>query len=117
MEIRLKESDLEQFSGTEHYYRHSLTNYCYTDGVKYLAEKGNCYWLLDKILINTKYKKKLQEFGVWKLLVYEDKSALLVCEDGNNNRLYAEKIDYTDFPLPKVEVWFENGVLILPSEH
>ncbi|TRZ93687.1 hypothetical protein D4R78_07835 [bacterium] len=75
------------------------------------------FWLIDKILFTTRAKNNLQEFGAWKLEVNEDKSAILVCEDGNYHELYREKIEWTDFPLNKIELWFENGVLILPSEH
>ena len=112
----LTEHELNQFTGTEHWYRH-LSGYLYTDGVLYVAQKGGAFWLVDKILLTTRAKKSLQEFGVWKLNVNEDKSAILICEDGNYNELYREKIDWTDFPLNQVDLWFENGVLILPSEH
>jgi len=36
----LKESDLNQFTGTENHFIHTLTGLRYTDGVKYVAEKG-----------------------------------------------------------------------------
>lgn len=107
---------LFQFTGTEHWYKH-LSGYCYTDGVQFVAEEGGAYWLIDKIFLTTRYNAKLQEFAVWKLTVCEDRSAMLVCEDGNYNELYGEKIKWTDFPLEEIEMWFENGVLILPSEH
>ena len=72
---------------------------------------------ISKILFTTRAKNNLQEFGTWKLEVNEDKSAILVCEDGNDHELYREKIEWIDFPLNKIELWFVNGVLILPSEH
>lgn len=109
-------NELRQFSGTEHWYKH-LSGYLYTDGVRYVAQKGGAYWLVDKILFTTRAKKALQEFDAWKLTVNEDRSAILVSEDGNYNELYREKIEWTDFPLKKIELWFESGVLILPSEH
>ncbi len=109
-------NELRQFSGTEHWYRH-LSGYLYTDGVQYVAQEGGAYWLIDKILFTTRAKNILQEFGAWKLEVNEDKSATLVCEDGNYNELYREKIEWTDFPLKRIELWFKNGVLILPNEH
>lgn len=82
-----------------------------------MAKEGGAFWLVDKILLTTRAKKNLQEFGAWKLEVKEDKTAVLVCEDGNYNQLYCEQIEWTDFPLKRIELWFENGVLILPSEH
>ena len=109
-------NELRQFTGTENWYKH-LSGYLYTDGVQYVAQEGGAYWLIDKILLTTRAKKNLQEFGAWKLEVNEDKKAILVCEDGNYHELYREKIEWTDFPLNKIEAWFENGVLILPSEH
>lgn len=112
----LTENGLRQFSGTEHWYEH-LSGYLYTDGVLYAAKEGGAFWLIDKILLTTRYKAQLQEFGAWKLEVHEDRSATLVCEDGNYNKLYEEIIEWTDFPLKRIELWFENGVLILPSEH
>ena len=113
----LKQSDLEQFTGTEQWYRHALSGYLYTDGIKFLADQAKAYWLIDKILILTRYKQKLQEFGSWKLHVKEDKTATLICEDGDKKVLYTEKIDYTDFPLENVSLWFQNETLILPSEY
>lgn len=113
----LMQIDLEQFTGTENWYKHALSGYVYTDGVKYLAEKAEAYWLIDKILIITRYKKKLQEWRSWILTVNQDKTAMLECGDGNDNSLYKEKLDYTDFPLNKVEIWFTNGTLFLPSEY
>jgi len=116
------ESALPQFSGSENWYKHSLSGYTYTDGVKYLAEKAEAYWLIDKILITTKHIPKLQlqeyqEFTSWELIVNDDRTATLIAEDGNGHKIYSEKIDYTDFPLKKINLWFEGGVLLLPSEH
>lgn len=112
----LTKNELRQFSGTEHWYKH-LSGYLYTDGVLYVAQEGSAFWLVDKIMFTTRAKNDLQEFGAWKLEVNEDKSAVLVCQDGNYHELYRERIEWTDFPLNKIELWFENGVLILPSEH
>jgi hypothetical protein len=38
--------NLQHFGGSEQYYRHFL-GLCYTEGVKYLAENAQCFWLLD----------------------------------------------------------------------
>lgn len=118
----LNESELNQFTGTENHYRHPLTGLTYTDGVQYVADKGGAYWLLDKILGNMKLnrvfrRRELQEFTVWTLHVNADKTALLEAGDGNGNSIYKEEINYTDFPLNKISLWFENETLILPSEH
>lgn len=111
-------SNLPQFTGTGHWYKHSLNpRVTYTDGVKYLAEVAGAYWLIDEIALNNKFKRKLQaeEFQVWTLNVKDD-SASLVCDDGNGNVVFRKKIDFTDFPLDKIELYFENDVICLPSE-
>ncbi len=113
----LTQRDLDQFTGTENHYRH-YTNYKYTDGVKYMAEKAGAYWLINEIFIITVYNKNLQrDFVAWKLKKTKDTAAILSCEDGNYNKLFSKKIDFTDFPLDSIDLWFEDGVLILPSEH
>ena len=39
-----------------------------------------------------------EEFQVWKLAVKADGSAMLVCEDGNDNVVSTKAIPFTDFP-------------------
>ena len=88
----------------------------YTEGVQYLAEKAGAYWLIDKVAtLQLKKKIRAEEFQVWKLKVAGSKASL-VCEDGNDNVVYREKIEFTDFPLDEITLWFENNVIMLPSE-
>jgi hypothetical protein len=37
-------------------------------------------------------------------------SATLTCEDGNGNAIYSKSIEYTDFPLPEIALYFTNSV-------
>jgi hypothetical protein len=55
-------------------------------------------------------------FQIWKLTVREDRTASLVCSDGNDKIVYAQHIDFTDFPL-EVKLYFANNVIHLPSEY
>jgi hypothetical protein len=115
---KLTKADLEQFNGTEHYYRHSINRrVLFTDGVKYLADKAGAYWLLDEIALIQPYEKRVavEEFQVWTLTVHAHNSARLTCEDGNV--LFSKDIEFTDFPLDEVRLWFCNDVIYLPSEH
>jgi hypothetical protein len=87
----LTANDLRQFTGTELWYRHSLNrNVLYTDGVRYVADKGGAYWLIDEIALAQCYQPKVmkQEFQLWKLTVSEDSAALLTCGDGNGATVY-----------------------------
>ena len=117
---QLTEANLRHFSGSENWYRHGVNrNVLFTDGAKYVADEGGAYWLLDEIAIIQPYDKRVaaEEFQVWKLVVRPDRKATLSCEDGNGNVVFTKEIEYTDFPLPEITLWFSNNVIYLPSEH
>ena len=109
---------LVQFTGTENWYAHSLVpSIFYTDGIKYMAEKGEAYWLIDEIAFSQKIKAvAAEEFQCWLLLVSADHSALLVCSDREDNVVFKKSIPYTDFPLSDISIYYTNNVIFLPSE-
>lgn len=116
----LTAAELAAFTGSEAFYRHALSFGCvYTEGVQYLAEKASAYWLIDAILCPQKFEARLQlmEFQVWTLTVGEDRSASLLCSDGDDQVICRQHIPWTDFPLTSVTLWFANDTLYLPSEH
>jgi len=116
---KLSKDHLRQFTGTENWHQHGINRkILFTDGAKYVADEGGAYWLLDAIAIVQRFEKAVaaEEFQVWRLKVREDRSASLVCSDGNNNIVYTQHIEFTDFPIDEITLWFENGVIYLPSE-
>jgi hypothetical protein len=117
----LKTSDLNQFTGSEHWYRHGINRkVLFTDGAKYVADAGGAYWLLDEIALIQPYEKAVaaEPFQVWKLKVNrQDDTAVLTCEDGNYKQVYEKKIPFTDFPLDEITLWFADNTIYLPSEH
>ena len=116
----LNASDLVNFTGSENWYRHSINRtVLYTDGAQHVAEHGGAYWLLDTIAIAQRHEKTVagEEFQVRKLTVREDRTASLVCGDGNDNIVYTQHIEYTDFPLDQITLYFVNNVIHLPSEY
>lgn len=121
--MTLTYQDLRQFTGTENYYRYSLVKgFVYTDGVRYLAQEGGAYWLLDKIFTlqidpPLKAYRETDRFQVWKLKVNQDKTANLSCENGNGTELLNVWLYYTDFPLPEIDLYLIDNVLLLPSEY
>lgn len=120
MSDRLHQSDLRQFIGTETWYRHALNaKVVYTEGVRYVAEKGGAYWLIDAIALAQLTEKEVasEAFQVWTLRVHEDRSALLVCDDGNDNLVYAQTFACTDFPMDSLKLYFTDNTLLLPSEY
>ena len=89
----------------------------YTDGIKYLAEHAECYWLLDFIFSNQMLKAiKAEEFQVW-TLKKEGSKATITVGDGNDNIVKTFKIPYTSFPLEEYTIWMIQGRLILKSEY
>ena len=113
------ENELKQFTGSEQvFYLPLFPKFRYTEGVRYLAKEANCYWLLDYIFSN-QHDNTIQEqpFQVWKLQVAENCTAQIIVEDGNNNLIKSFQIEFTDFPLKQIDLWFIEGTLILPSEY
>jgi hypothetical protein len=116
----LRKEDLNQFSGSEQWYRHPINRkVLYTDGAQHVAEAGGAYWLLDEIALTQPSDKHVaaEEFQVWKLAVRPDRTATLTCEDGNYHVVFTKEIEYTDFPLDEITLWFANNTIYLPSEH
>ena len=116
----LLESDLKQFTGSEHWYRHGmLRNVLFTDGAKHVADAGGAYWLLDEIALAQRFIKTVaaEPFQVWRLAVEADSTASLSCEDGNGHTVYRKAIPFTDFPLKEVTLWFTDNTILLPSEY
>lgn len=105
--------DFREYSGTETYYRHMFG--FYTDGVKALADKYQCYWLIDTAF---SYRSTISEpFQVWVLERTKGDKFIVTCTDGNDNKLKKQKIPFSDFQADKATFWLSDGVLMLPSEY
>jgi hypothetical protein len=116
----LNKSDLHQFTGSETWYRHSLVrDVLFTDGAKYVADKGGAYWLIDEIALAQRYEKDVigEEFQLWKLSVNPDHTATLTCDDGNGHAVLTKRIPFTDFPLEEICLYYTSNTILLPSEY
>ena len=115
----LTQEDLGQFTGTERYYSY-LMGLKLTDGIKYLADKGKCWWILDAVA-SYQIKHSKVPFQLWKLEVIENKgkrgAILTMREDSDKPELVKQKIPYTDFPLESIEFYVIDKVVLLPSEY
>jgi hypothetical protein len=110
---------LAQFYGTEQYHKlNAFSNLKATDGVAWLCQNADCFWLIDIIC---SYQKKcmkdqmLCDMQFWTLTAKNNKG-LVICERDTGDIAIKQVIDYTDFPLPEIKIWVENGVMMLPSE-
>jgi hypothetical protein len=117
-DIAVLKAELKNYGGADRFYRNPLfRGYVYTEGVKYLAEMTEAYWLIDYILSNQiDLKLIMQPFQVWKMVVQDDSAAITV-EDGNDNEIASFTIGYTDFPLEEIILWVVDKTLLLPSEY
>jgi hypothetical protein len=116
----LTAADLRQFTGSENWYRHGINrNVVFTDGAKHIADRGGAYWLLDAIAIAQLYEKSVaaEAFQVWRLKVNPDRSARFTCDDGNRNLVYKQDLEFTDFPLDEIKLYFTDNTILLPSEY
>jgi len=114
---------LAQHHGTENYYRYKIlwVDALYTDGVRDMAQICKAYWLIDAVM-SYQGGLKDEEFQVWTLKKIEYKTKdgfywLLQCTDGNGKALRKQKIEYSDFPLDEMKLYFTNNMLLLPSEN
>jgi len=113
------QNNLSQFTGTENYYR-VMPRLVITDGVQYLANQANSYWLVGAIYSHLMSNAIYSEFVVARMTVSE-KTADLVLDDGNDQVIAKQAIGYTDFPLDEISIYCsyqeKTWVLLLPSEY
>ncbi len=121
MDTKSANEAFSSFTGTEAYHRFSLiTRLLCTDGAIAVAHACGAFWLLDIIAsYQPKLKKAGQdEFQSWNLNLNPSGSgAVVTCTDGNENVLITQKIPFTDFPYASLNLFVEDGIILLPSEH
>lgn len=104
--------------GTDTYYKTMLPGYQMTDGVYDLANRLNCHWLLGVIQsYQPTPAARAQPFQVWKLKRNDTGGCRVWMEDGNDNEVLSQEIEYTDFPYEEATIWLTDRTLLLPSEY
>jgi len=111
--------NLDQFTGTEHYYKH-FTGLLFTDGIKYLADETKCHWFID-IVASYQHKLKDIHFQIWKFKKNKVNSlvgaVVTMREDTDKPVKISQDIFCTDFPLDEIEVYCIDNVMLLKSEY
>lgn len=124
-------AQLRQFTGGGGFYRHPLNpEVIYTEGVRFLAEQAEAFWLIDTIasyfgspLMRRAITEdpRLADLQFWTLTVLGLVGELTMEADQGVPPAIRQEIPFTDFPLPIVRVWAgfngEGWALYLPSEH
>lgn len=113
-DLELKQ--LGGFTGTTRYY--AVLGVRVTDGVNYIMENGYAWLVTDAIAaIRATPKLRAETFLVVKLKRDPDGGkATMTIDDGNNNVQHTQRYEWTDAK-KDVKLYWENGVLILPTEH
>lgn len=122
------EAGLTNFYGTEAYHRLSalFPRVVATDGVKWLAENAECFWLMDIIASHQaeiKQKRSIQGLQVWQLTKKQGGGCQVVCTNGNKRarEVVHQDVPMTDFPLGTIRLYCEPQedlqVILLPGEH
>jgi len=114
---------LEQYSGSDIVYLLPICGTHYTEGVQFLADTADAYWLLtdasvmgkslmDKSYFITVDFKRLNE-AEKEEIGYD---ATISYSDGNGQIFTVQKY-HTDFPLDSLRLYFIDGTLLLPGEY
>ncbi|RXG21900.1 DUF6876 family protein [Leeuwenhoekiella marinoflava] len=115
---------LQGFCGSETCYSIPMFKTRYTEGVKYLAEAAQCYWLITDAAVITKSLKHKSSFLViyFKRFSKEvqarlQKEAQITYADGSGTILFQQDYELTDLPLDELRLFFVENMLMLPNEY
>ncbi|MEZ7494344.1 hypothetical protein QO206_02525 [Leeuwenhoekiella aequorea] len=115
---------LHRFCGSETIYTIPMFKTRYTEGVKYLAEAANCYWLVTDVMVMAKTLRKKSAF----LVIYfnrlseelqqkQNTEAQITYGDGNGTIPYQQDYKFSDLPLDELRLFFVQDTLMLPGEY
>jgi hypothetical protein len=123
MDIKTINWNLNQFHGTDQYYKHLFPGkspLLITEGCRYVRDKCNAYWLFDALLsYQSNEALKNINFQVWEFRrLKKDLSWVLICrQDSDKRPIITQFIEFSDFPLDSIKIWVIDNVALLPSEY
>lgn len=97
-------TQLSSFTGTNSYYKTAYPQILITDGVAFLCENADCFWLIDEIASAILGEPRLNRIAnknqilFWTLEQTHNKHAILKCETDTDHIVYRKIIQFTDFP-------------------
>ncbi|RDY57936.1 DUF6876 family protein [Flagellimonas nanhaiensis] len=116
--------NLQHFHGSEVLYRIPLIRTQYTEGIQYLAEAADCFWLVTDTSVIARSLMGKSRFITVDFKKHDEKekekmgyAASITYTDGNGQIFETQGYHLTDFPLEKLRLFFVNGTLMLPSEY
>lgn len=115
---------LQHFHGSETIFQFPLLRTRYTNGIKYLANAADCYWLVTDVSVIAKSLMSRSRFITVDFKKYSPEeaenigySAVIKYSDGNGKIFEEHKYHATDFPLEELRLFFVDNTLLLPSEY
>lgn len=116
--------NLKRFTGSPHIFKVSLLNTGYTEGIQYLAQQANCYWLItDVSTIGKRLMKKSYFVGINYIYLSEEEqrqtgyTAKVTYGHGNGKTFFTQGYEWTDFPLKSLKLFYIDDILLLPGEY
>lgn len=120
--------------GSANFYRHPpYKGFLFTDGARFVADTFGAYWLIDLIASHQPgIKKRWAEkgyhfFQVWRVHKVGSDVVVEAWSDTPGGKeepvsvlLSKQVVGYSDFPsalFPFIDLWVENGTLLLCHEH
>ena len=93
---------LAPFTGSEVFYRHPLGSLIYTEGIRYMAQSVEAYWLLDVVASHllTNPTLRRESFQLWRIELDGQGALVEAWTDtpGAGDLICSQSIPYTDFP-------------------
>lgn len=112
---------LAHFHGSSQFYKIALLNTRYTEGINYLANAADCYWLVTDASVMAKSLNDKSRFLTIDFKRHprtkEGPMATITYTDGNDMVFCTQEYGFTDFPLNKLRLYFVDNTLMLPSEY
>ena len=113
-------NNLDRFIGSEHFYPIAFSPLVFTEGIKYFAEKCECFWLID--LIGHGLKRLHRELGYLFIDIEVNKRHtvhITVRQDRDMPVVFDKKQrDLCKIiPVGTYRLYLMNDTLLLPSEY
>ncbi|TQO39712.1 hypothetical protein GQ41_4401 [Arenibacter algicola] len=115
---------IQHFNGSLVLYQIPLIRTKFTEGIRYLAQAGECFWLVTDTSVIAKSLMDKSRFITidFRKFNKEEKdimgyAAKIDYSDGNGHIFETQKYHLTDFPLDELRLFFVEDTLMLPSEY
>lgn len=122
--IQHLKKQLNQFCGSQQIFTLPLCRTRYTEGIQFLAQSANAFWLLTDASVMGKSLRDKSRFITIDFKRYSPSEvethgydAAITYTDGNGTVLALQQYHFTDFPLEQIRLFFVDNTLLLPSEY